>query len=211
MLTVNSGMGYVTPATDIDMDEVRTVFETNVFSVMAMVQAFVPLLIPTRGLIINISSLSSLAPYVFASVYSSTKGALNSYSRTLRQELRPFGVRVMVSLTGTVRSQTGNKQTHRTLPSNSLYQHVRDVFERRLTWSQKNGTVDTPYFAKQLVSEALRGEGWLGGWLGGSRNWFWAGGLSTQVWLAKFFGEWLLDEITYRRFGMDKVAAVVKA
>ncbi|KAL2754750.1 hypothetical protein ACRALDRAFT_2042628 [Sodiomyces alcalophilus JCM 7366] len=211
ILVNNAGMGYVTAATDIDMDEVRTVFETNVFSVMAMVQAFVPLLIPTRGLIINISSLSSVAPYVFASVYSSTKGAINSYSRALRQELRPFGIRVLVSLTGTVRSQTGNKQTHRTLPPDSLYQQVKDVFERRLTWSQKNGTVDTPCFAKQLVSEALRGEGWLGGWLGGSRNWFWAGGLATQVWLAKFFGEWLLDEITYRRFGMDKLAAIVKA
>ncbi|PNH29897.1 hypothetical protein VD0004_g3413 [Verticillium dahliae] len=199
----------IAESTDIDLDEVRATFETNVFSVMAMVQAFVPLLIATRGLIVNISSLSSVSPYVFASVYSSTKGAINSYSRTLRQELRPFGVRVLVSITGTV--STSNPKAHRELPAGSLYMRMKNFFAARLQWSQHNATMNNATFAKQLVSEALRGEGWFGGLLGGTRKWFWAGGLSTQVWLARWlFGETLLDEITYRRFHLHKLEAEVR-
>ncbi|WQF79073.1 Putative short-chain dehydrogenase/reductase SDR, NAD(P)-binding domain superfamily [Colletotrichum destructivum] len=208
-LVNNAGLTHTVPATDIDMDEVRQTFETNVFGVMAMVQAFVPLLIPARGLIIMISSLSSISPYVFGSVYTATKGALNSYSRTLRQELRPFGVRVMVSMTGTVKSQIA--KLNRELPPNSLYARAKDVYVRRLTFSQNNATVSTEEFAQQLVAEALKGEGWLGGWLGGARNWFWAGGMAGTVWFVRlFFGEWLLDELSYRKFELPKLEAIVK-
>ncbi|OHF01979.1 short chain dehydrogenase [Colletotrichum orchidophilum] len=208
-LVNNAGLTHTIPATDINMDEVRQTFETNVFGVMAMVQAFVPLLIPARGLIIMISSLSSISPYVFGSVYTATKGAMNSYSRTLRQELRPFGVRVMVSMTGTVKSHIA--KLYRELPPNSLYTRVKDIFANRLTFSQNTATVSTGEFAQRLVAEALKGEGWLGGWIGGATNWFWAGGMARSVWLARLlFGEWLLDELAYRKFDMPKLEAIVR-
>ncbi|KAL0780319.1 hypothetical protein CaCOL14_004803 [Colletotrichum acutatum] len=208
-LVNNAGLTHTVPATDINMDEVRQTFETNVFGVMAMVQAFVPLLIPARGLIIMISSLSAISPYVFGSVYTATKGALNSYSRTLRQELRPFGVRVMISMTGTVKSQIA--KLNRELPPNSLYTRVKEIYAKRLTFSQTNATVSTGEFAQQLVAEALKGEGWLGGWVGGATNWFWAGGMAGSVWLARLlFGEWLLDELAYRKFDLPKLEAIVR-
>ncbi|TDZ38165.1 NADPH-dependent 1-acyldihydroxyacetone phosphate reductase [Colletotrichum spinosum] len=208
-LVNNAGLTHTVPATDIDMEEVRQTFETNVFGVMAMVQAFVPLMIPTRGLIVMISSLSSISPYVFGSVYTATKGALNSYSRTLRQELRPFGVRVMVSMTGTVKSEIAKLK--RELPPNSLYARVKDLYAKRLLFSQNNATVTAEEFAQQLVAEALKGEGWFGGWFGGARNWFWAGGMAGSVWLARLlFGERLLDELAYRKFELPKLEAIVR-
>ncbi len=135
----------------------RETFETNVFSVMAMVQAFAPLLIAARGLVINIASLAAAAPYVFGSVYCASKGAVVSYSRCLRLELRPFGVRVMVAMTGTVRSNTA-AQPRRALPPASIYLRVRDLFERRVTWSQNNATVGTDDYARRLVRDALKPE-----------------------------------------------------
>jgi 1-acylglycerone phosphate reductase len=48
----NSGRGLVLPATDSPIDEIRSVYETNVFAVMAMTRSFIDLLIPARGLII---------------------------------------------------------------------------------------------------------------------------------------------------------------
>ena len=68
----------------------RAVYETNVISVMAQTSAFTPLLVPTRGSIINISSISSFVPLIFGSAYAGSKAALKSYSRNLRQELRPY-------------------------------------------------------------------------------------------------------------------------
>ncbi|CAI4217467.1 unnamed protein product [Parascedosporium putredinis] len=166
-LVNNAGVTHTVPATDIVMDDVRNTFETNVFAVMAMVQAFVRPLIAAKGLIINISSLSARTPYCFGSVYCATKGAIDAYSRTLRLELRPFGVRVMVAVTGTVRSNIANV-THRTLLPNSLYEPVRDIFEWRLVFSQNNGTVSTSDYADKLVRAALRTPGFLAWLLGRS-------------------------------------------
>ena len=192
------------------MDEVRETYETNVFGVMATVQTFAPLLIAARGAIVMISSLSAITPYIFRSVYASSKGALDSYSRTLRQELRPFGVRVIVSQTGTVKSEGSNYPWE--LPADSIYQRIKDTFYKMVRFSQENGTMDTNTFAKKLVAEVLRGEGWFGGLIGGSRKWFWIGGLSTQIWLARaFFGEWLLDQVMYRKFSLHKLEAIVNA
>ncbi|KAK4210485.1 acylglycerone-phosphate reductase [Rhypophila decipiens] len=209
-LVNNAGRTHTHPATDIDMDDVRETFETNVFGVMAMCQAFVDQLIAAKGLIINIASLAAVTPYAFGSVYSATKAAVVGYSRTMRLELKPFGVRVMVAMTGTVRSQIASK-THRTLPPNSIYQRVKDVFEKRLVFSQNNGTVDTGTYARQLVSSALKYESpsILRAWFG-RPDWFWAGGWASLVWTGTWFGEWLLDFALYRKIGLNRIDQVLR-
>lgn len=180
------------------------------FGVMAMCAAFADVLIASRGLIINIASLAAITPYVFGSAYCATKGAVTAYSRTLRLELKPFGVRVMVAMTGTVRSQIASR-THRTLPEGSIYERVRGLFEKRLTFSQNNATVDTQEYARKLVGNALKPE-WplvLRGWFGRA-DWFWAGGWATKAWFATWFGEWLLDAVLYRMIGMKQLERVLK-
>ncbi|KAK0620580.1 hypothetical protein B0T14DRAFT_567322 [Immersiella caudata] len=210
ILVNNAGRTHTHPATDIDLDDVRETFETNVFGVMAMCAAFSDLLVAARGLIINIASLAAITPYVFGSVYCASKGAVVSYSRTLRLELKPFGVRVMVAMAGTVRSQIASK-THRTLPEGSLYQRVKDIFERRLTFSQNNATVKTEDFARKLVSQALRGESplFLRSWFG-RPDWFWGGGWSTGVWASTWIGEWILDTALYRLIKLNRLEGILK-
>ncbi|KAI1417912.1 NAD(P)-binding protein [Hypoxylon sp. FL1857] len=205
ILVNNAGRTHTHPATDIDLPDVRQTFETNVFSIMAMVQAFIDQLIAAKGLIINISSLSSLTPYVFGSVYCASKAAVVGYSRTLRMELAPFGVRVMVSMTGTVKSNTAS-QFHRVLPENSLYKRAQDIFEWRLVFSQNNSTMPTEEFARKLVSDSLRPErpAFLRRWFG-RPDWFWYGGLAGLVWLGTTLGEWLVDALCWRTFRMDEV------
>ncbi|KAK3687979.1 acylglycerone-phosphate reductase-like protein [Podospora appendiculata] len=210
ILVNNAGRTHTHPATDIDMDDVRETFETNVFGVMAMCQAFADQLIAAKGLIINIASLAATTPYVFGSVYCATKGAVVSYSRTLRLELKPFGVRVMITMTGTVQSQIASK-THRTLPANSIYQRVKELFETRLTFSQNNGTVKTEDYARQLVAKALTFESplLLRAWIG-RPDWFWAGGWAKVIWLGTCLGEWVLDFGFYRKFNLGRLEQVLK-
>lgn len=174
------------PATDVDMDGVRATFETNVFGVMAMCKAFIPLLIPARGLILQISSLTAIAADLFASVYSATKGAINSYSRTLRLELRPFNVRVMVAVTGTVKSQIANK-INQQLPEGSLYAPVNDIYIARHQFSQETIPMDTDVYAGKVVAQAIKGEGWMGGFFGRTPDWYWTGGLARRTWLGQYF------------------------
>lgn len=201
----HSGRTHTIPALDMEIDDVRATYETNVFGPMRAVQTFSKLLIAARGLVLNVSSLSARVPYMFGSVYSSTKGAIDTWSRALRLELKPFGVRVMVAVTGTVRSNIASHQ-HRVLPPNSVYQPVRDVFEWRLTYSQNHGTVTTDSYARGIVDQALRGEGWLGGLLGGTPDWYWLGGMWRLVWLTTLMPDWLSERLFARYWGIANLA-----
>lgn len=84
--------GYSVPATDIDMDEVKAMFDVNVFAVMSMIQSFTKLLIASGDArIVNIGSIAGVMPYPFGSTYNASKAAVHAYSDTLRLELAPFG------------------------------------------------------------------------------------------------------------------------
>lgn len=188
----------------------RQTFETNVFGVMAMCAAFADQLIAARGLIVNIASLAAVIPYAFGSVYCASKGAVVSYSRALRLELKPFGVRVTVAMAGTVRSQIASK-VHRTLPEGSIYLRAKHLFERRLTFSQNNATVRTEDFAAKLVGDVLRAEAplFFRSWFG-RPDWFWGGGLSTMAWVGTCIGEWILDTVVYRMLGLNELEAMLR-
>ncbi|KAI1740989.1 hypothetical protein F4680DRAFT_77362 [Xylaria scruposa] len=209
ILVNNAGRTHTHPALDISLPDVRATFETNVFSIMAMVQAFIDQLIAAKGLIINISSLSSITPYLFGSVYCASKAAVCAYSRTLRLELAPFGVRVMVSMTGTVKSNTAS-QGHRILPENSFYQKVKHIFEWRLVFSQNSDTMDTETFAKKLVADSLRSEspGWLRS-LFGRPDWFWYGGMARSAWFGHSLGEWVVDAVCWNKFRMPEIMKLI--
>lgn len=59
-LVNNAGRNYTVPALDVDLDEVRELFEVNVFAVMRICQAFAPLLIEAGGTIVQIGSLAAV-------------------------------------------------------------------------------------------------------------------------------------------------------
>ena len=201
------------PATDMAVATARAVYETNLFSVMALTSTFTPLLIPTRGLIINISSVSSFVPLIFGSAYASSKAALNSYSRTLRQELRPFGVRVMVAMAGTVQSNIASGKKKVGLPEGSLYARVSYLFEQRRGFSQQvqSRPMETMAFARKLVNEASKGEVapfWR--WCFGRPDWFWCGGQSRVVYWSSWLGEWPFEFGLWRQSGLSNLEAMVK-
>lgn len=215
MLVNNAGRTHTVPATDLDIDDVRATFEANVFGVMAMVKAFARLLIPAKGLIINLSSVSSISPYPFGSAYCATKGAVNSYSRTLRQELRPFGVRVMVALPGTVNTNI-TVQADRKLPPDSLYMPIEDVYKWRLTFSKQTRSILPASYASRLAADALKPEapvvlrGLLGN-LGLCRpDWHYYGGMARSAWWGSCFGEWLSDTVVYRMFKLPLLEVLLK-
>lgn len=93
-----------------------------------------PLVIRARGKIVNIGSITAVTPYVFSSIYNATKGALHAYSNTLRLELAPFGVKVMLIVTGGVKSRI--TRTERELSEESLYLPISAEYHRRVHHSQ---------------------------------------------------------------------------
>jgi len=165
-----------------------------------MTQAFTPLLIASKGLILNIGSLAAIVPYVFGSIYNASKAALHSYSSTIRLELEPYDVRVLVVVTGGVKSNIA--RTHRGLPENSLYLAIKGDFERRQTYSQEVG-MDTEVYAQGVVKEALR-PSWR------TKKVFWRGGSSGIVKFAdKWLGAWIFDLVLPRLFGLRRLRGLL--
>lgn len=87
---------YPMPLIEAELSEVRKLFELNVFSALGTTQAFATLLRKSKGTVVNISSVASRAPIPWHGPYCATKAALNQISDTLRMELEPFGVKVIL-------------------------------------------------------------------------------------------------------------------
>jgi NAD(P)-dependent dehydrogenase (short-subunit alcohol dehydrogenase family) len=100
-LVNNAGMNAVGPLMHVPLDEVRRMFEVNVFGMLAVTQAFLPLLgaragaPKPRGRIVNLSSLAGGVTFPFFGAYSASKHALESLNDALRRELVLYGIDVV--------------------------------------------------------------------------------------------------------------------
>jgi 1-acylglycerone phosphate reductase len=85
LLVNNAGVASSTPALDHKLDDIRGIFETNLFGMMSMVQVLMSLLIlSSDAYIVNVGSIVAYIPLAFGSSYNANKAAIHSYSDTLR-------------------------------------------------------------------------------------------------------------------------------
>lgn len=108
-LVNNAGIAYGGPVEFLDVKKVRQTFDVNFFGVIAMTQAFMPLLRLRRGRIVNMSSISGWVASPFLSPYSCSKFALEALSDALRVELHPWGIPVAVIEPGAIDTPIWNK------------------------------------------------------------------------------------------------------
>ena len=108
-LVNNAGIPYGGPVEYLVLDEVRRLFEVNFFGVIALTQAFLPLLRRARGRIVNMSSVGGIVSSPFVSPYSSSKFALEALSDSLRMELRPSRISVSVVQPGAIETPIWDK------------------------------------------------------------------------------------------------------
>ena len=99
-----AGVSGLCPLAQLPLAEMRHVLEVNLVGPIAVCQASLPLLKASRGRIVNISSVSARAALPYLGAYGASKAALEAASDSLRQELRPFGVDVIVVRPGAVRT-----------------------------------------------------------------------------------------------------------
>jgi NAD(P)-dependent dehydrogenase (short-subunit alcohol dehydrogenase family) len=101
VLVNNAGTGALAPVEGMSMDRVREVYATNVLGTIAMTQAVLPgMRQQGGGVIVNVSSSTTLMPLPYLSVYRGSKAAVNAFSECLAAELEPFAIRVRVVIPG---------------------------------------------------------------------------------------------------------------
>jgi NAD(P)-dependent dehydrogenase (short-subunit alcohol dehydrogenase family) len=105
VLVNNAGYGLIGCVEDLSLDEVKTIFGTNLFGVIRVTQAVLPIMRKQRsGRIVNISSVAGRIGFPVTPAYISTKFALEGLSESMRYELEQFGIKVIIVEPGAVRT-----------------------------------------------------------------------------------------------------------
>jgi short-subunit dehydrogenase len=155
VLINNAAIGDSGPLAEIDPQRVNAVFKTNVFSTLRLTQRVLPKMITKGGgRIVFMGSMAGLIPTPFYAPYAMTKFALESVAFSLRTELKPFGIKVIVINPGGYNTGFNEKNLARKyewMNANGLYKdhmaYVRQEEERTI----KRELQSTQSIAKQVV------------------------------------------------------------
>jgi len=97
VLVNNAGIGMMAVVEELRADDLRTVYETNVFGVLRVTQAVLPHMRERRkGRILMLSSVAGIVTPPLYAAYSSSKHALEAISNALRLEMFPFHIEVVL-------------------------------------------------------------------------------------------------------------------
>lgn len=198
LLVNNAGYGAMGPIIEMPAAELQLQFDTNVFAPVALAQLCFPLLRQsTKGRIVNLGSISGLVTTPFSGAYCATKSALHSLSDAMRMELAPFGIDVITIMPGAIASEFGNNAASslaNTLPSDSVYQPVKQYIEARANASQQNSTGTADFVAamvKTITQEKPPAEQRIGN------------GSTTLPLLKKLLPLRWVDAILQKKFGLN--------
>jgi 1-acylglycerone phosphate reductase len=202
ILVNNAGGMYSMPASDISIPEAKKLFDLNVWSYIAVSQAFLPLLIKSKGVIVNQTSVLSVFTTPFASTYNASKAATAMFTDTMRLELEPFGIRVVDLKTGIVTSnlfQNAETATEVKLPPGSIYTPFKDIVEPKLAGEGvESEGMKADDWARQVVQKLLKPK---------PSSWIWKGAKSTAVWISTFLPFGTMDGYIRKTSGLDKILA----
>ena len=97
VLVNNAGVGYFAAVEESEEDQVRRMFDINVFGLSRMIHVALPNMRKRRqGFIVNLSSIGGLTSFPSLGYYNATKYAVEGLSEALWQEVEPLGIKVML-------------------------------------------------------------------------------------------------------------------
>ena len=105
-LVNNAGVNVYDPLIESDMSDLEFIFEVNVYGVVRVTKAFAPLIIESKGRIVNISSIAGVVSGLDGfGFYIMSKHAVEAFSNQLAWEMAGFDVSVSSILPGSFDSQ----------------------------------------------------------------------------------------------------------
>ena len=132
VLVNNAGYGYLSAVEEGEDDEVRAMFEANVFGLVNVIKAVLPgMRARRRGHIVNISSMGGLIGFPGIGYYNATKFAVEGLSEALAKECAPLGIRVTVVEPGPFRTDWGGRSLK--VPKTAIPDYAETAGARRAT------------------------------------------------------------------------------
>lgn len=106
-LVNNAGLGGIGPLTTWTEEELQEIFDVNALAPIRLTKAFLPLLLESKGRIVNIGSQGGSIAMKYFGPYTMTKHALEAFTVALDDELSPAGVRVSIVQPGGIVTAIG--------------------------------------------------------------------------------------------------------
>jgi NAD(P)-dependent dehydrogenase (short-subunit alcohol dehydrogenase family) len=134
VLVNNAGYGYLSAIEEGEAADIRALFETNVFGLIAMTQAVLPgMRARGRGHIVNISSMSGLVGLPGVGFYNATKFAVEGMSEALAAEIRPLGLNVTIVEPGPFRTDWAGRSMQAAAREIEAYAATAGARRRQIT------------------------------------------------------------------------------
>ncbi len=156
VLVNNAGYGYRGAVEEAAEQDIRALFETNVFGLIFMTQAVLPgMRARKRGHIVNISSVAGRLAHPGSGYYSASKFAVEGLSEGLRKEIAPLGLRVTVVEPGGFRTDFAGRSLHQS--AQPIGDYAATAGKRRKENSNADGRQPgDPVRAAQAIIEATQ-------------------------------------------------------
>jgi NAD(P)-dependent dehydrogenase (short-subunit alcohol dehydrogenase family) len=111
VLVNNAGISLNAPIETLSLENWRQIFDVNLFGHVAITKTLLPVLLASKGRVVNVSSIGGLVALPTYGAYAASKFALEAFSDVLRREVGRFGVTVIVIEPGTIATDIWDKQS----------------------------------------------------------------------------------------------------
>ena len=154
VLVNNAGYGYLAAIEEGEDEAVRAMFETNVFGLIDMTKAVLPVMRKQRsGLIVNVSSIGGITSFAATGYYHGTKYAVEGISESLALEVKPLGIDVLIVEPGAFRTNWAGSSIKQSMTNIDAY--AATAGERRKQVGARSGKQPgDPVRAAQAIIDA---------------------------------------------------------
>ncbi|HJT09637.1 MAG TPA: SDR family oxidoreductase [Candidatus Nitrosotalea sp.] len=146
VLVNNAGYGLIGALEDLSLSEIKAQYETNVFGLIRVTQAVLPIMREQKsGIIVNVGSIGGKMALPLSSPYIGTKFAVEGLSESIAYDLEPFGIKVVIIEPGAIKTNfdTGMVVAKNNQNQNSPYYESMQKLQNSLISVVKNGTLPT--------------------------------------------------------------------
>ncbi len=153
-LVNNAGYGYLAAIEEGEDEAVRAMFEANVFGLIDMTKAVLPVMRAQRsGLIVNVSSIGGITSFAATGYYHGTKYAVEGISESLALEVKPLGIDVLIVEPGAFRTNWAGPSI--TQSATNIDAYAATAGERRRQVGARSGKQPgDPVRAAQAIIDA---------------------------------------------------------
>jgi NADP-dependent 3-hydroxy acid dehydrogenase YdfG len=148
----NAGYSLVGTIEEASADEVRALYETNIFGTLSVIQAALPLLRKQGGgHILGVSSTLGHVTVPLIGYYCSSKWAFEAIHESLAMEVKPFGIKVTIIEPGAYATEFGSPSSLKLVAGLDIYGDLRKQVYERLGSMQRGDPKATPEALFKMV------------------------------------------------------------